>query len=329
MDDMNLTGAGLGIAGVFSAAGRIRPFIRRTPLEYSLPLSKLLGAEAYLKLENLQVTGSFKVRGAASRMLLMTGRERESGVISASSGNHAQAVAMMAARLGIDAMIVVPESAPQVKIENTRRYGAAVVVTGADYDESEVRAWEIQKRTGRTYIHAFIDPQVVAGQGTVGLELMEERPAIQQVLVPAGGGGLAIGVAIAVKSINPSAQVIGVTSDTSPAWTESRRAGRVVNPPVFPTLADGTAGGIAEYTFDLAASWVDDFILVSEQDIRHAVAWMLDNHHYIIEGAAALGLAAVLSAHPCVQKLETAVVLTGQNIDTAQLLTVLAPQIKP
>ncbi len=310
-------------SGILSAARRISPFVLRTPLELSGPLSEVLGAPVYVKMENLQPGGSFKVRGAASRMLVLSDDEKKSGLITASSGNHARAVATMARHLGLDVTVVMPETAPVVKVEACRCLGACVMLSGADYDRAEEKAHEIARVTGRTYVHAFLDPVVVEGQGTAGLEIVQDLPGIEQVIVPAGGGGLICGVGLAVKSIVPGARVIGVQGDTSPAWFESWHAGQVMSPPVLPTLADGTAGGISQYTFGLAREWAGDFILVTEEQIKQAIRFMVETHRTILEGAGALGVAAILAHHPGIQSRPTAVVLTGQNIDFAKLADII------
>ena len=303
------------VGRVWHAYTRIREHIRTTPLEYSSALSRLFGETCHLKLENLQNTGSFKIRGAANKMLTLREQELAAGVICASSGNHARAVAHMAAVLGANALVVVPFATPKTKVNAVRDLGAQVIVQGDSYDEAERYAWQLQRETGRVFIHAFTDPDVIAGQGSVALEIMQQLPQFTQVVVPAGGGGLITGMAVALKNLMPHARIIGVSSEASPSWPESRRASKVVSPPVLPTLADGTAGDIAEYTFNLAAKYVDEFILVREASIAHAIRWMATEHHQIIEGAAALALAAALEQHPSLSKVPTIAVLTGQNID--------------
>lgn len=316
-------------SGILSAAKRISPFVRRTPLQLSEPLSEVLGAPVYIKMENLQPGGSFKLRGAASRMLVLSDDEKRRGLITASSGNHARAVAIMARHLGLDATVVMPETAPLVKVEACRSLGARVIIAGDDYDRAEEKAHEIARDTGRSYVHAFLDPIVVEGQGTLGLEIVQDLPGIEQVIVPAGGGGLTCGVGLAAKSVAPGARVVGVQGDTSPAWFESWHAGQVMSPPVLPTLADGTAGGISQYTFDLAKKWADDFILVTEQLIRQAIRFMVERHRTILEGAGALGVAAILSRHPGIESRPSAVVLTGQNIDFAKLVDIICDCARP
>jgi len=289
----------------------------------SEPLSEALGAPVYVKMETLQPGGSFKLRGAASRMLVLTGEEKRRGLITASSGNHARAVAIMARHLGLEAAVVMPESAPPVKVDACRNLGAQVMLAGADYDQAEERAHDIARVTGRFYVHAFLDPVVVEGQGTTGLEIIQDFPETEQVIVPAGGGGLICGVGVAVKSVAPGARVVGVQGDTSPAWFESWRSGRVMSPPVFPTLADGTAGGISQHTFDLAKKWADDFILVTEEQIKHAIRFMVERHRIILEGAGALGVAAILARHPSIQSRPSVIVLTGQNIDFEKIAAII------
>lgn len=310
-------------SGVLSAARRIERFVLRTPLAFSDPLTEALGAPVYIKMENFQAGGSFKLRGTAARMLVLSDDEKRRGLITASSGNHATAVAIMSRHLGLDAVVVMPENAPAVKVEASRRLGAQVVLAGADYDRAEEHAHQMARASGRFYVHAFQDPVVIEGQGTAGLEIVQDFPEVEQVIVPAGGGGLICGVAVAIKAVAREARITGVQGDTSPAWFESRRAGRVMDPPVLETLADGTAGGISQYTFDLAKKWVDDFLLVSEEQIRHAIRFMVERHRIILEGAGALGVAAVLAGHPGIRKRPSAIVLSGQNIDHKKLLGII------
>jgi threonine dehydratase len=201
--------------------------------------------------------------------------------------------------------------------------GAQVVLAGAGYDRAEEHAHGLARQSGRLYIHAFMDPVVIMGQGTVGLEIIQDLPEVEQVIVPAGGGGLICGVAVAIRTVSAGARVVGVQGETSPAWYESWRAGRVLDPAVLPTLADGTAGGISQYTYDLARQWVDDFLLVSEEEIRQAIRFMVRAHRLILEGAGALGVAAVLARHPGIQKRPSVIVLTGQNIDHDRLLGII------
>ena len=314
-DDLDIT-----LGDVLEASVRVAPYVRTTPVAESPWLSEVTGAHVFLKLENLQVTGSFKARGAVSKLLFLTSSERSRGVIAASAGNHAQGVAYAAARLGISALIVIPEGTPATKMAGIRRYGAELRIVGANYDESEAFAWALAASTGRVMVHAFEDAAVVAGQGTVALETLLWDPAWDSVLVPAGGGGLIAGMGTVVKAIRPAASVIGVQSEASPAWYESFRAGHVVGVEYRPTLAEGLLGGIGRRNFALVRRVADRMELVNESAIAQAMAGLAQEHHLMVEGSGAVGVAALLSGvvRPA-RASRILVVISGGNVDAKRL----------
>lgn len=308
-----------------AASGRIAPYVVRTPLIYSPRLSEELGADMWVKPEHFQLTGSFKVRGAFNKMLQLTEGERARGIITASAGNHAQGVALAAQMLGITALIVAPDSTPATKIAGIRQYGADVTLYGAHYDEAERYAFGLAEETGRAFVHAFEDEAIVAGQGTVGLELFQDQPAIEQVFVPAGGGGLMCGIGVAARAMNSRVQVVGVQSEASPAWHAAYEAGKPVDVIYQDTWAEGLLGGIGSRNFVLARRVVDRIGLVREQDIQAAMRWALDVHHWVIEGSGAVALAwALVKGRSDLKGTKSAIVLTGGNLDIARLRWLLS-----
>jgi len=313
----------IALPRITSAHKKIQPHIRKTPLELSPQLSEKTGSEVYLKLENWQKTGSFKIRGALNKMLSLSSEEKQKGIITASAGNHGLGVAHAAKMLGIQGKIVVPENASLAKIKALQNYALELLKQGRDYDEAEEVAWQIQKREDLTFIHAFSDPEIIAGQGTIALEILEELPETETIIVPIGGGGLIAGIAIAAKSINSKLKVVGVQSEASPAMFNSVQAARCVETPIEETIADGLAGRfVAEFTLELTQKYVDEVVLVSENGIKEAIKLMIENEHMLIEGAAAVGIAALLE-----KKIKThgkiVVTLTGRNIHSQVLKEIL------
>ncbi len=307
---------------IHEAQQRIRPLVIRTPIIESGRLSELLGARLVLKLESLQVTGSFKVRGAANKLTSLSSEERGRGVITVSSGNHGRAVAYVARELGIHAVICLSEAVPVNKVEKIQALGAEVLICGRTYDEADVEAQRIGTDRGLTMVHPFDDPMIITGQGTVGLELIEDAPRLDTVVVPLSGGGLISGIALALKSTDPSIRVIGVTMERGPAMYRSLRAGKIVEVDEEPTLADALVGGIGfdnAYTFRMVQRYVDDTILVSEDEIAGAMAFALEKHRLIVEGGGAVGIASVL--HGKVQKAgeNIAVIVSGGNVELSTL----------
>ena len=314
----------LELADVTEARDRVTETARVTPLEYSNTFSTWSGADVHLKLENFQRTGAFKIRGATNRIAQLTDEERERGVVTASAGNHAQGVALAATRAGVDATIVMPEYAPIAKVKATRSYGGDVVLHGVDYDAAAERAHEIEREEDRTYVHAFDDPAVMAGQGTIGLEIVEQCPGVETVVVPIGGGGLVAGIATAVTG-QADARVVGVQAEGAASAAESLRKGRIVERDAVDTIADGIATRkVGESTFEVIAERVDEVVTVSDAEIANAVTALLERSKTLVEGAGAVALAAVLEERFEYDDGETIVpALCGGNIDLNVLTNVV------
>jgi threonine dehydratase len=313
------------VPDITQAEQRIRPYIRTTPLEYSYSLSKLTGSRVYLKLENLQYTGSFKVRGALNALLLLTPAERARGVVTASSGNHGIATAFGLSTLNTQGIVFVPQNTSSTKMAAIQQYGIELRQWGEDPVVTEVYARAYAADQGMVYISPYNDWHVVSGQGTIGVELCHQSGQIDVVLVAVGGGGLISGIAEYVKTVLPQAQIIGCSPENSPVMARSVQVGHLLDIESLPTLSDGTAGGIeAEaITFPLCQRLVDDFLLVSEEEIRQAIRLCLETHHMLIEGAAGVPLAALLkTAERCCDK-NVVVVLCGANISVDTLKTIL------
>ena len=307
----------ISLQDVFAARSRIAPFVRHTPIEFSAPLG------ACLKLENLQRTGSFKLRGALSRVLVLADQEKRRGVITASAGNHAQGVALGCMQVGVSAVIVMPEATPRTKIEATRSLGAEVRLFGATYDDAESEARRIERESGRVYVSAYNDPLVVAGQGTIALEILQDVPDVIKVLVPVGGGGLISGAGVALKASSPAIRVIGITSRATPAMYNHLKG---TDLPQLPTLAEGLSGGVepGAITLDMAPQVVDDILLVEETDIRAAIAWLVETHHLIAEGSGAVGIAALRKWPSLAAGGPTVAIVSGGNLDVGELRKIIA-----
>jgi threonine dehydratase len=298
------------------AARRIAGLVLRTPFMFSDPMSGRVNMEVYLKLESLQPGGSFKFRGANNAVSMLTDQEKKMGVVAASSGNYGTALALAASREGIRATIVVPETAPQVKVERIKNAGANIILHGAHYGDSELKADELSK-DGLVLIHPFDDPRVVAGQGTIGLEIDEDAPQdLETVLVPVGGGGLISGIALGLKYTRPQVEVVGVEPYAAPSLTEALKAGRPVPIEPLPTCADGLSPRYTgNISFDVASERVKRVLLLTEEELMEGVRYCLDELHLVVEPSGAAGLCALLSG-----KLETkggpvCVVISGSNLD--------------
>jgi len=312
------------IGDIEAARQRLKGAIYETPCPHSQTLSEITGAHCFVKLENLQMTGSFKERGAANLLLQLGAEERAGGVAAASAGNHGLAVAFHAARLGIGAVIVMPESAPLVKVTSSRRYGAQVILWGANYDEAYGHARELASQRGLTFVHPFDDARVVAGQGTLGLELLEQRPDMDAIVVPVGGGGLAAGVALAIKSIRPAVRVIGVQADVLPAMKRAIEARTRVTLPPASTIADGIAvRQVGELTLSLATRWVDEVVTVTEEELANAILLLLEIEKTVVEGAGAAPLAALLNRQLGLAGRNVVLVLSGGNIDVTMISRII------
>jgi threonine dehydratase len=306
----------LTLSAIQAAATRIAGKVDVSPCADSSSLSELTGTHLCLKLENLQRTGSFKERGAANLLEQLTPEERARGVITASAGNHAQAVALHAARLGVRATVVMPETTPLVKIQSTRKFGATVELYGRGYDEAAQRAGELASEQNLVYVHPFDDLRVIAGQGTLGLELLAQRPDLEAVVVPVGGGGLIAGVACAIKELRPDVRIYGVESEIFPnmKWALESATGPTI--PGGKTIADGIAvRRIGTLTLPIVSRYVDQLVLVDEEEIAEAILLLFEQEKTVAEGAGAVGLAALVHGRLPVKGKKVALVLSGGNID--------------
>jgi threonine dehydratase len=310
---------------VLAAEERIRPYVRETPVEESPELSRLTGARVFLKLENLQLTGSFKLRGAINKLLSASAEERRRGFVAASSGNHGAAVAHGAKLLGSRVVVYVPESASPAKIAAIEALDAEIRRQPGDSVLAELAARRYAEEHGLTYLSPYNDAQVVGGQGTVGVELARQLETLDAVYVALGGGGLVSGIAGHLKSLRPQVEVVACSPENSPVMADSVRAGRILDQESEPTLSDGTAGGLEPdaITFELCRALVDRFVEVSEADIRHAMRLIIGRHHTLIEGAAAVPVAALLDDRERVAGRTVAVVLCGANVALETLRGVL------
>ena len=302
---------------VQAALGRIRDRIYLSPCARSETLSRLTGTNAWLKLENLQMTGAYKERGALNKLLLMPAADGARGLITASAGNHAQAVAYHAGRLEVKATIVMPEATPIMKVANTRAHGARVVLHGANYDEAYAEARRLEQTEGLTFVHPFDDPDVIAGQGTIALEVLAQEPETDAIVVPIGGGGLVSGVAVAAKALRPSIKVIGVETEVLPCMLQAVEAGRPVTLEPANTIADGIAVKRAgDLTLEHVRKFVDEIVTVSEEEIASAILYLLEREKTVVEGAGAVGIAALMQRK--IRGLEgkqVVTVISGGNID--------------
>jgi threonine dehydratase len=314
----------ISLGDVTAARERLRSAIYYTPCAHSKTLSALTGQQVFLKLENLQMTGSFKERGALNRIALLTPDQAARGVVAASAGNHAQGVAYHATSRGIRALIVMPLATPLVKVTATRGFGADVILHGANYDEAYEEARRICTAENMTFIHPFDDPVVMAGQGTIGLELLEQVPDLEAVVVPIGGGGLVGGIACAIKESNPQIKVIGVQTSRLPSMAEAVKQNQPVTIPPATTIADGIAVRRAgEVTFPVIERYVDEIVTVDEEEIASAILVLLEREKTLAEGAGATGLAALLQKRTSLQGARTAVIIGGGNIDVTLLSRII------
>jgi threonine dehydratase len=314
----------LTLKDIEAARQRIGATIGLTPCQYSGFLSRLTGAQVYLKLENLQNTGSFKIRGALNKLSTLSPEERGGGVIAASAGNHAQGVARAALQLGIHATIVMPESTPITKVEATKFAGAEVILQGETFDDAMSVARSLAAERGLTMVHPFDDPAVIAGQGTIGLEMLQQLPELGAVVVPVGGGGLISGIAVALKSLRPTLRVIGVEADQAASAALSRQAGRVMELGAIKTIADGIAvKRVGDLTFALMQQYVDDLVTVSDEDIAAAILIYMERIRVVVEGAGAASLAALVSHKVKLDGMCTGVVVSGGNIDVQMVAKII------
>ncbi len=312
------------LADVLAARARLNGAIYYSPCPHSLMLSALTGQQVYLKLENLQMTGSFKERGALNRIAMLTPKQAARGVIAASAGNHAQGVAYHATKRGIRALIVMPLTTPLVKVTATRDFGAEVLLHGANYDEAFTEAMRLCAEQELTFIHPFDDPAVMAGQGTIGLELLEQVPLLEAVVVPIGGGGLIGGIACAIKESRPEIRIVGVQTSRLPSMAAAMAAHRPVTIEPATTIADGIAVRRAgDLTLPLVERYVDEIVTVDEDEIASAILMLLEREKTLAEGAGATALAALLQHRTSLDGAHTAVLVCGGNIDVTLLSRII------
>jgi len=314
----------VSLTSIQAARARIGDAIHVSPCQLSHHLSELTGLPLHLKLENLQRTGSFKERGALNKLLTLSKTERDRGVIAASAGNHAQGVAFHAAARGIRAQIVMPLATPQVKVAATRAFGAEVILHGASYDEACDEALRRRMEEGRAFIHPFDDAEVIAGQGTIALELLEQVPDIEAAVVPIGGGGLIGGIACALKETNPKIRIIGVEPEKLPSMLRAREAGAPIVIAPEATIADGIAVRRAgDITLPLVNRYVDEIVTVDDEEIASAILMLLEQEKTLAEGSGAAALAAVIQSKTNLRHRRTVVLVSGGNIDVSLLAKII------
>jgi threonine dehydratase len=305
------------LADVEKANEVIQGLIKKTELDYSISSSNLIGTKVYLKFENTQLTGSFKIRGASNKIFHLTPEEKKRGVVASSAGNHAQGVALAAARQNVNAKIVMPIKAPLVKVTATKNYGAEVVLFGNFYDEAFEKAKEIEKSEGRVFVHPYDDPYIIAGQGTLGLEILRDLPDVDSILVPIGGGGLISGIATVVKALKPNCKIIGVQAEGAKSIAKSFKEKQISKiPESISTIADGIAvKTISPYIFDnYILKLVDDVITVTEDEIAESIVFLMERAKTVVEGSGAVTLAAAKKLGKSLGKT-TCAILSGGNID--------------
>ncbi len=323
MPDSHTSALPVTLADVEAAAKVLDGQIVRTAFNHSRTLSEITGAEVWVKFENHQFTAAFKERGALNRLASLSEAQKKAGVIAASAGNHSQGVAYHAKRLGIPATIVMPKTTPFTKVEQTRSHGCRVLLEGMNFDEAKAEAYNVQQREGLTFIDPFDDPYVIAGQGTLALEMLDDKPDLDTLIVPIGGGGLISGMAVAAKGRNPNIKIVGVETSLYPAMKQEFES-QPVQVPGGSTIAEGIAVKVVgRMPVDIVRAIVDDVVLVEEEDIERAITLFVEVEKTIAEGAGATGLAALL-AHPAqFSGQRVGIVLCGGNIDTRLLASVL------
>jgi threonine dehydratase len=317
----------LGLNEILQARRHLHGIIRKTPFEKSEVLSAQTNMDVYLKAECLQRTGSFKLRGAYHKIASLSAQEKTTGIVTSSAGNHAQGVGFAATRFNIPARIYVPQTIPRNKLEALQRYQVEVIIEGKLYDQAQAAALADAKKSGRVFIGSFDDLMIMAGQGTLGLEMLEEIPGLDAVIVPVGGGGLIVGVGTAAKTIHPAIQIIGCQSSASCAMARSIEENRPhLTFPSKETIAEGLEGGISEITFELGRRLIDRMVLVEESEIRGAIRFLLEHHRLVVEGSGAVGVAALLSNRWSAPGRKVGVLLSGGNLDYQLLRQIVAEE---
>ncbi len=315
----------LDIKKIYEARERIKDVIVKTPFSYAPYLSEISSCEVFLKKENLQVTGAFKIRGAYNKIATLSDAQKKSGVIAASAGNHAQGVALSASRFKIRAVIIMPESTPLTKVDGVKYFGAEVILAGTNYDEAYAYALEYGEKNHLTFVHPFEDEEVMAGQGTLALDILDECESLDAVVIPVGGGGLISGMATAIKSINPNIEIIGVSATGAPAFKNSYELKKAVDSVSVRTIADGIAvRDTSEITLKIAIESVDRFVSVDDEEIASAILFLLEKQKLVVEGAGAASVAAIL--HNKLEHLKgkkVALILSGGNMDVTLLSVII------
>lgn len=307
---------------IWQAKKRITPFVTRTPLVYSPVLSEMTGANVYLKMENLQEIGAFKVRGAANKIASLSNEEKKNGVSTFSTGNHGMAVAYIANKLGIEATVCMSKHVPQVKVKNIKRWDATIRQDWDSQDAAGEYCYELEREKGVTVIPPFDDKEIICGQATIALEIIEDCPEIDTVIVPLSGGGLISGVTLGMKMTVPDVKIVGVSHERAAVMIESLKAGHPVEMPEEPTLADSLLGGIGldnQYTFDITRDFVDEVAQVSEDEIANGIAYIMENHKVIAEGASCVGIAYAMQQGTIKPGSNVAIIVTGCGIPMSQV----------
>jgi len=315
----------LNIKKIYEAKNRIEEIVVDTPFSYAPYISSVAECEVFLKKENLQITGAFKIRGAFNKIASLTEAQRSCGVVAASAGNHAQGVAFSASHFGIQAVIIMPESTPLTKINGVKHFGAEVILAGANYDEAYAFATKYGTKHSLTFVHPFEDEEVIAGQGTVALEILEKAKDLDAVVIPVGGGGLIAGMATTLKLINPNIEVIGVSALGAPAFKNSFDAKQAIDTTSVRTIADGIAvRDTSDITLEYAIKYVDNIISVDDEEIASAILSLLEKQKLVVEGAGSVGVAALLHHKlPHLKGKKVAVVLSGGNMDVTLLSVII------
>ncbi|MGA9351961.1 MAG: threonine/serine dehydratase [Anaerolineae bacterium] len=314
-----------GLRDILAARRNLSGLIRRTPLQYSFLLSQRVGSDTYLKLENLQQTGAFKVRGAISKMVSLSAEERAKGVVAASSGNFALGVGYAARALGrLPTSIFMPVNTPLAKVNKLKEFEVEIFLCGESYEDAYDVSREFQREHDLTYLHPYDDPLVIAGHGTIGLEIMEDLPEAEALIVPIGGGGLIAGIAVAAKAMNPRVKIIGVQPEASPAAYLSLKEGHCYERyEAGPTICEGLAGGFGIVPFQITRDLIDEVVIVSEEEIHEAIYTLLDLTQLVVEGSGAVGVAALLSDKVNLKGRKVVAVISGGNIDADLLFEIL------
>jgi threonine dehydratase len=315
----------IALSSIIEAKNRLNNITSNTPFSYAPILSKVTGAKIYLKKENLQLTGSFKIRGAFNKISSLNDSERKKGIIAASAGNHAQGVAFSGNYFDIPATIVMPDSTPLTKINGVTSYGAKVVLSGSNYDEAYKKALELAKENNYTFIHPFADDEVIAGQATVAIEMLESVSDLDIVVIPVGGGGLISGVSAYIKALNPKIKVIGVSASGAPAMRNSYKDKKAQDTLTVRTIADGIAvRDTNQKTLDYIIESVDDIVEVCDEEIASAILFLMEKQKLVVEGAGAVGVASILhNKIPDIKDKQVGVLLSGGNIDVTMLSVII------